>query len=255
MATDKRIKVGVDLITNVDNSSLEKFKRDLSQISRMSLAEFASLNPQLNLKDAEKQFSELRRGANKVKEALNDAFNVKIGTTNLTEFKQKLEAINLKGFVDTLNSVGPKGSNAFRALAKDITSVNLQFKENNRLLDKMAESFANTVRWGITSSVFNKMSNSIQSAWNFSIKLNSSLNDIRVVTNKSAEEMTKFAVQANKAAQALGASTRDYTEASLIYYQQGLTDAEVRERTNVTLKAANVTGQSAQQVSEQLTAV
>lgn len=114
---------------------------------------------------------------------------------------------------------------------------------------------ANTVRFGISSVVFNNLTNSIQKAYDYSVKLDSSLNDIRIVTNKSAEDMDRFAVQANKAAQNLGKSTRDYTEASLIYYQQGLSDQETAARTETTLKAANVTGQSPAEVSEQLTAV
>jgi hypothetical protein len=36
--------------------------------------------------------------------------------------------------------------------------------------------------------------------------------------------MAKFAKEANKAAKALSTSTTNYTKASLIYYQQGLTD-------------------------------
>jgi hypothetical protein len=48
----------------------------------------------------------------------------------------------------------------------------------------------------------------------------------------------------------LGATTKSYADASLIYYQQGLNDAEVAARTETTLKAANVTGQSADAVSQ-----
>jgi TP901 family phage tail tape measure protein len=47
----------------------------------------------------------------------------------------------------------------------------------------------------------------------------------------------------------------DYTDASLIYYQQGLNDEEVQERTDATIKFANVSAQSAQTASEQLTSV
>lgn len=101
----------------------------------------------------------------------------------------------------------------------------------------------------------NNFTNSVSKAYNYIVKLDTSLNDIRIVTNKSAEEMETFAEQANKVAQGLGASTRDYTEASLIYYQQGLSDEETAARAEVTLKAANVTGQTGQEVSEQLTAV
>ena len=67
--------------------------------------------------------------------------------------------------------------------------------------------------------------------------------------------MAELAVQANKAAQALGKTTLDYTKAATIFYQQGLDTDEVEKRTEIVLKAANVTGQSAQEVSEQLTAV
>ena len=67
--------------------------------------------------------------------------------------------------------------------------------------------------------------------------------------------MERFAETANRAAKGLGASTRDYTEAALIFYQQGLNDSQAQKRAEVTLKAANVTGQSTQDVSEQLTAI
>ena len=67
--------------------------------------------------------------------------------------------------------------------------------------------------------------------------------------------MTRLAQQANRAAQALGKTTLDYTKASLIYYQQGLEDQEVEQRTDVTLKMANVLGASAQEVSDYMTAI
>jgi hypothetical protein len=40
-----------------------------------------------------------------------------------------------------------------------------------------------------------------------------------IVTGKSADEMDRFAVKANKAAKELGASTKAYSDAALIYYQ------------------------------------
>jgi hypothetical protein len=41
------------------------------------------------------------------------------------------------------------------------------------------------------------------------------------VTGKSADDMAKFAKQANEAAKALSTTTTEYTKASLIYFQQG----------------------------------
>jgi TP901 family phage tail tape measure protein len=67
--------------------------------------------------------------------------------------------------------------------------------------------------------------------------------------------MDKFAKSANKAAKELSTTTTKYTDASLIFFQQGLTDAEVEERTRATIKLANVTGESVESISNQLTAV
>ena len=69
----------------------------------------------------------------------------------------------------------------------------------------MATTLSNTVKWGISSSIVNNMSGSIQKAWSFAKDLDESLNSIRIVSGKSADEMARFAVEANKAAKSLGA--------------------------------------------------
>ena len=96
---------------------------------------------------------------------------------------------------------------------------------------------------------------SIQHAYYYAQDLNESLNNIRIVTSNSTDEMAKFAKQANAAAKSLSTTTTQYTDAALIYYQQGLNDKQVKERTDVTMKMANVAGESAQTVSDQMTAV
>jgi hypothetical protein len=61
--------------------------------------------------------------------------------------------------------------------------------------------------------------------------------------------MAKFAEEANKAAKELSTTTTQYTNASLIFYQQGLSDAEVKKRADVVIKMANASRQSAEEVS------
>jgi hypothetical protein len=90
----------------------------------------------------------------------------------------------------------------------------------------------------------------MQKAYGYAQDLNKSLTDIRIVTGYSTERMADFAVEANRAAKALSTTTNEYSKASLIYFQQGLSSSEVEERTNVTVKMANVTGQSAQTISD-----
>lgn len=113
----------------------------------------------------------------------------------------------------------------------------------------------NTVRWQVTSTALNSFVGTLETAYGYAKDLNKSLTNIRIVTENSAEDMALFAEQANKAAKALSTTTVDYTDAALIYYQQGLTEQEVLDRTETTIKMANAAGVSAQTASDQLTAV
>lgn len=122
-------------------------------------------------------------------------------------------------------------------------------------MEKFLAQLAKSASIQLSYAVLNKVTGAVREAYNYTVDLNKSLNNIQIVTQKSNSEMASFAKSANKAAQALSATTVDYSDASLIYYQQGLTDKEVSERTEVTMKMANVTGQTASEVSEQLTAI
>ena len=61
----------------------------------------------------------------------------------------------------------------------------------------MATTLANTIKWNVASSVVNGLTRSVQQAWGYTQSLDRSLNDIRIVTGKSSEEMGKFAIKAN----------------------------------------------------------
>lgn len=113
----------------------------------------------------------------------------------------------------------------------------------------------NTARWQISSSVLHGFVGSLQQAYGYTKNLDESLNNIRIVSGANADEMARFAEQANKAAKALNTTTVEYTDAALIYYQQGLQEQQIKERTDITIKMANVTRDSVEEVSNQLTAV
>jgi len=59
----------------------------------------------------------------------------------------------------------------------------------------------------------------MSSAVNYAKDLNETLNNIRIVTGQSVNDMAKFAASANKAAQELSTTTKEYANAALIYYQ------------------------------------
>lgn len=151
--------------------------------------------------------------------------------------------------------LGPAGTEAFLKVASSITQAELPLRRTNTLMNELWVTMKNTMRWQLTSSVLHGFVGSLEQAYGYSKNLDRSLNEIRIVSEKSAEDMARFAEQANKAAKALSTTTTNYTDASLIYYQQGLTDQEVLDRTETTIKMANVAGTTAETASQQLTAI
>ena len=204
-----------------------------------------------------KEIAEAQEAASKLKVALNQSMNVDTGKFDLSKFNSTLKAsgTNLEQIKNRLVALGPTGQQAFLSLAQSIASAEIPTRRVNKALAEMGTTLKNTIKWQFSSSMLHGLMSATQSAYRYAQDLNESLNNIRIVTGSSADEMDKFAIKANKAAKSLSASTLEYTNASLIYYQQGLSDNEVAGRTEVTLKMANVTRQSATEVSDQLTAI
>lgn len=252
MANQIRYQVGFD----VQQNNLNQLKASLQDLQKLKISDIMKIN-KTDAASATSALNKIKDEAGKVEDALKQAFNTKLNTVNVETFNQSLKqsGTSIEQVYQAFRAAGSTGEAAFRSLSSSVLSTNIQLKETHNILDKMATTLANTVKWNAASAAVNGLTRSVEQAWGYVKSLDTSLNDIRIVTGKSADDMANFAVQANNAAKELGKTTTDYTNAALIYAQQGLNDKEIEERAKITLKAANVTGQSTDAVSEQLTAV
>lgn len=204
-----------------------------------------------------KELVQAKEAAGQLKLALQSA-TTSTGSLDLSKFDQAIKAsgMSLAQYREKLSSLGPAGQQAFAKMAQSIIQAEVPLRKTNALLDNFKTTLMNTARWQLSSSMLHGFMGAIQSAYGYAQDLNSSLNNIRIVTGASVEEMSAFAESANKAAQALSTSTTSYTDAALIYYQQGIRDQEeIAGRTETTIKLANVSRQSAEEVSQQMTAI
>lgn len=203
------------------------------------------------------EIQEAANAAAQLKMHLQNATNVKTGTLDFGRLNQSLQqsGVSLSQYASKLLAIGPQGRQAFMQLATSVAQAEVPLRRSNALLSQMGTTLMNTARWQLSSSLLHGFMGAISKAYNYSKDLNESLNNIRIVTGYNTDQMTKFAAEANKAAKALSTTTTAYTNASLIYYQQGLSDAEVKSRADVTIKLANVSRQSAEIVSDQMTAI
>ena len=248
-------RIDIDVGLKVDKTGLNQIKSSLQEIKNLTAQDLMKIGGHTDIQKAEQELKNLKTSISQIDGALEKAFNTDLGTLNVSKFNQALKGMNLNQVYKDFSAAGAAGQTAFRNVTSQILTTNMQLKQTHNFLNNMATTMANTVKWGVASSIMNNFTGSVQKAYGYVKSLDTSLNDIRIVTGASADEMERFAIKANNAAKELGKSTTDYTEAALIYYQQGLSDEEVEARAETTLKAANVTGQSGQAVSEQLTAV
>jgi TP901 family phage tail tape measure protein len=248
-----RIQYRIDF--DVNQSSLTGLKKTFSEILNLKEKGLMKINPEIDYRTAQRQFGQIRNEIVDLERAYDRAFDSDLGVLNLQKFNQELNGLDLNKVQERLSKAGTLGQRAFTQLAQSALTTNVQLKQTTNWLDSIGKTLGSTIKWGISSRIMNEFVGTVQGAYGYVKELDKSLNDIRIVTGKSADEMRKFAKEANTAAQSLGETTNSYTQASLIYYQQGLSDEETKARAETTLKAANVTGQSGEEVSEQLTAV
>lgn len=198
-----------------------------------------------------------RQAASELLRHLQKAVNIDTGKLNLATFSSSLKTSGktLKDYKNELEACGPAGQEAFQKVAISIATAENPVRRLNKTMQGFLTTLKNTAKWQLSSTIVHGFIGALQSAYGYAQNLNKSLTNIQIVTGQSAEQMEQFAIRANKAAKALSASTLAYTDAALIYYQQGLDDSAVEERTNTTIKMMNVTGQSAEEVSSYMTAI
>ena len=103
----------------------------------------------------------------------------------------KKSGSSLRDYQVALNSMGIQGQQAFSQLASSILQAEVPLKRTSGLMTSLATAFKNTIKWQLSSSVMHGFMSSVSSAFNYAESLNKSLTDIRIVTNKSAEEIAQ----------------------------------------------------------------
>ena len=246
-------KLNIDLVFGTDT---KQAKNDIKEL-RKSLNTLQQEGAKIYSNGVNRTTDGLVQSANQVSGIFERSMDPSTGLLNLEKLDQglRLSGKTFTQFGDELKALGPSGEEAFKKMSNAILSAEKPMKKTSTIVDNLWQSMKNVITWKIESSALDAFIGSFQKAFTYAKNLNKSLNDIRIVTGNSVEQMKEFAVAANESAKALSTTTNEYAKASLIYYQQGLSDKEVKERTDTTVKMANVTGESAQQVSEWMTAV
>lgn len=245
----KQIQVGMKFTadTSQAQNAINSLKQNLQQLAYGSKP--------IGVDSA--SFEQASRAAKELSYHLNQAYNSQTGKLDLSKLDASLKSskTSLSQLTQSFAGAGDAGKQAFVGLAQSIANAEQPAIRLNGFLGDMWTTLKNTARWQISANLLQGLTGGVQKAYRYAQDLNESLNNIRIVTGYNADKMADFAVEANKAAKALSTTTTAYTDAALIYYQQGLSGSDVTDRVETTVKLANVSRQSAEEVSDQLTAI
>lgn len=247
-------QVVYDIRTTLDASGITKLQSELSKVQTTlnSLTGKKGIKLGLDVDELEMYRFEVE----KLSKVLTTSFNTRTGMLDLNKFNAALNkgTINAERLGAAFNAAGSQGKVAFNSLVTSITTLNKNAITANSTLTKIANTFGNTVRWGITASIFQEMLGSVQNAVSYMKDLDESLTNIQMVTGSSKEDMRELAQYANSAAQALGSTTTDYTNAVKVFVQEGFSESESKQYANLSTKLANVSEQNTATTSDQITA-
>lgn len=151
------------------------------------------------------------------------------------------------------------GGDVFKGSANEalmaFANANRQIVTLNSHLQEMGRVFLQSLKFTVAQQAIQGLQNALQESYEWIVDLDSQLTQIQIVSGKTAQEMEAVSAQIVERSRALRVAASDYAEASQIYYQQGLQDAEVQRRADITIKAANAANENVKAMSDMLTAV
>ena len=247
MAKTQRVTVELGFKSNTQEvkKNINELAANLKQIS----------NIQIGLKGSD--LDHARQAAKDLTLELQKAVNVDTGRLDLNKLTTNLKKSNkdIVSLSAELLKAGPIGQRSFLQIAQAMSAAEVPMVKINQGLKDFMDNLGKNMKWQIAQTAIQTVQGSLQNAVREAEQLNQALNDIRIVTGYDKTAMASFAKEANKAAKELKTTTKEYAEASLIFYQQGLRADEVAKRAETVVKMSQVTGDSAKAVSDQMTAI
>lgn len=242
--------VEYNLKTTLDASGISKLQAEIRKTQ--DALRVLSAQELIGDKSATKAIQEIE----KLQQALTKSFNSRVGMLDMNKFTAELtkSKTNLAGLQQEFAKAGITGQTAFNQVIGRLGKLDTGVKSTSKAVDKIFNTIGNTVRWGIVSSAFNQMSNSIYKSVEYVKELDDSLTQIMLVTDYSRENMNDFAKSANEAAKNLGSTTTAMTNASLVFAQQGFNLDQSSQLAELSTKLANASQQDTATTSDQITA-
>ena len=188
---------------------------------------------------------------------LANAVNANTGKLDLSRLNSSLSSAktNLNTLTSSLQAAGPIGQQAFLKIATAISQAEAPTIRMSASMRNLLTTLGNTAKWQVASSAIHGLTGAISESISYIEKFDRALTDIKMVSDLNNDQLLKYAENTRKIAKAVNATALEVAQGSTLYFQQGLSDAETEKRILVTQKLANVTGETAEKVTSEMTAI
>lgn len=226
-------------------------------------SQLAGINKDLTraftVKNADGGFSKEIAAAATQAKALDKALRAATTNKGISYAQLNMELAKAGTTAGKLTSTLAQGGTYFRQSLDQANNAlalsNRHVLSLNRVLQEAARVFKQSFKFTVAQTAIRAISTEIRESVQWVTNLNDAVNNIAVVTGKTATQITAVTDQAIKGSKDLRIAAEDYAKGALIFYQQGLNDEEVIRRNEITIKAAKAANQSIDEMSKQLTAV
>lgn len=228
-------------IGNFDNlidSKIQSIKKSIADLQTTS-------SDALALKDQEAQLAALQN----FKTAIHDAFgqttqdlvkntNDKLqqAFTTLSGQDQQRAQGAMDAFRQYFSTVSTAGDNLLGATS----SIETTTQAIARQKEELGQVISRFAYFGTAAGILRTFGRVVRSAFQSVKELDEAMNSIAVVTDYTTKDLWNQIDAYTAMAQATGSTIKGSYEVAQLYYQQGLTDAEVMAATNETLKMARI---------------
>lgn len=155
----------------------------------------------------------------------------------------------------TLAKAGPQFAGSFNIALQTLSTANRNVIQISTHIKEMQRVMTQSIKFTAAQSIQRAVIGAMQSSIGWVKELNHELQMISTVSGKTGSELEKVYATIINGSKDLRVAASDFAEASLIFYQQGLSDAEVEKRTRITIQSAKAAGASVEDMSKQLTAI
>ena len=239
------------------------FKANLTdvegQLNRLksSLAAVMSMPWNNSGKIAAADLNAAAMAAQKLQIHLNKAMNPKTGTFDIGRFASNMAVAgdSVEVLTHNLLKAGTSGQAAFLNIGNALVNAQTQLFKTNTLMSSLWTTLKNTAKWQVSSAVLTGFISAASDALRYTEELDTTLNQIRIVSGDSKKQMEGFAKAANKAAKELKVTTNEFAKANLIFRQQGDSMDKAMKKAELVTKLANVSNSTAEEMSEYATAI